>query len=99
MHDLHAVDIACGKFVKGYDILGIVVFDFKQICNLSVGFLRQIAAHLHIDTLKAHAVFQHCGNGFRVKAHHTVFQRSVRKIEFFLCFQHGFPCKSYRWQR
>ena len=40
MHDFYAVDIACGKFIKCYDIFGVVVFDFKQIGNLPVGFFR-----------------------------------------------------------
>lgn len=53
MHNLHTVDIACGELVKGYDILGVVILDFEQIGNHAVGFLRQIAAHLHIDTLIA----------------------------------------------
>lgn len=51
MYDLHTVNIACGKLIKCYDILGVVVFDFKQAGNLSVGFLRQITAYLYIDTL------------------------------------------------
>ena len=39
--------------VKGHYIFGVVIFDFKQIGNLTVGFLRQITAHLHINTLVA----------------------------------------------
>lgn len=33
MHDFNPIDIARGKLVKRYDILGVVVFDFKQIGN------------------------------------------------------------------
>gem|GEM_PF-2023521 len=49
MHDLDTVDIACGQFIQRYYIFRVMVFDLKQVGNLSVGFLRQIAAHLHIE--------------------------------------------------
>lgn len=114
MHDFDPIDIACGQFVQRYYIFRIMVFNLQQVGDLPVGFLRQIAAHLHIDPLipphgyevdllggvfadihiialppkfKVHDVFQHSGNGFRIKAHHAVFERSVRKIELFLRFE------------
>lgn len=31
MHNLYTVDIACGKLVKGYDVLGVVVSDFPLV--------------------------------------------------------------------
>ena len=116
MHDFDPIDIACGQFVQRYDIFRVMVFDLQQVGNLPVGFLRQIAAYLHIDPLvpshshevdllggvfadihiialppklKVHNVLQHGGNGFWVEAHHAVFERSVRKIEFLLRFQDG----------
>ena len=51
MHDLNTVDISGSQFVQRYYIFWIVVFDFKEIGNLPVGFLRQSAAHLNINTL------------------------------------------------
>ena len=36
MYNFHTVDIAYCKFIKCDYILGIVVFDFKQIGNLTV---------------------------------------------------------------
>ena len=41
MHNLYTVDIACGKLVKGHDILGVVILDFQQIRNLTVRFHRE----------------------------------------------------------
>lgn len=37
MHDFHAVDVACGKLIKGHDILGVVILDFKQIHDYRIG--------------------------------------------------------------
>lgn len=51
MHDLDTIDVARGQFVQRYYIFRVMVFNFQQIGDLSVGFLRQIAAHLHIDPL------------------------------------------------
>ena len=51
MHDLDTVDVACGQFVHRHHILRVMVFDLQQVGNLPVGFLRQIAAYLHIDPL------------------------------------------------
>ena len=51
MHDLDTVDVACGQFVQRYYIFRVMVFDLQQVGNLPVGFLRQIAAYLHIDAL------------------------------------------------
>lgn len=48
MHNLHSVYIPCSQIVKRYYIFGVVVLNFKQIGNFPVGFLRQIAADLHI---------------------------------------------------
>ena len=44
MHDLDTVDVACGQFVHRHHIFRVMVFDFKQVCDFPVGFLRQIAA-------------------------------------------------------
>lgn len=30
MYNLYTIDIACGKLVKGYDIFGVMILDFKQ---------------------------------------------------------------------
>lgn len=95
----------------------LMVFDLQQVDDFLARFLRQIAAHLHIDPLvpshshevyllggvfanihiialppklEVHDVFQHSGNGLRVEAHHAVFERSIRKVEFPLRFQDGF---------
>ena len=51
MHDFDPIDIAWGQFVQRYDIFRVMVFDLQQVGNLPVGFLRQIAAYLHIDPL------------------------------------------------
>ena len=50
MHDLDTVDIACGQFVHRHHILRVMVFDFKQVGNLTIGIFRQIAAYLHIES-------------------------------------------------
>lgn len=51
MHDPDTIDVACGQFVQRYYILRIMVFDFQQVGDFPVRFLRQIAAHLHINAL------------------------------------------------
>ncbi len=53
MHDLHAIDISCRQRIQRYHIFRIVVFDFEEIGNLPIRFLRQPAAHLNVDTLVA----------------------------------------------
>ena len=53
MNNFHTVDIAGGKLVKCYHIFRVMILDFKQVCNLSVGFFGQIAADLNVDTLIA----------------------------------------------
>lgn len=53
MYDFHSIDIACGQLVQCDHIFGVMIFNFQQIGNLTVSLLRQIAAHLHTDTLVA----------------------------------------------
>ena len=38
MHNLYAVDIACGKLVKGHYIFGVVIFDFKSVLKTQEKF-------------------------------------------------------------
>ena len=117
MHDLDSIDIAGDQFVHRYHIFRIVVLDLKEIGDLTVRALRQIAANLYIDPfipphgnkvdllggvfadihivafppkLKVHDIFQHGGDGFRIEAHDAIFERSIRQIELFLCFQDSF---------
>ena len=40
MHDLHAIDISCRQLIQRYHIFRIVVFDFEEIGNLPIRFLR-----------------------------------------------------------
>lgn len=51
MHDFNTVDISSSQFVRRYYIFGVVIFNFKEIGNLPIGFLRQSAAYLNINTL------------------------------------------------
>ena len=50
MHGFNTVDIARRKLIERYDIFRVVILGFKQIGRPAVGFFRQIAAHLHIDS-------------------------------------------------
>ena len=50
MHNLHAIDVSCGQFVQRYHIFGVVVFDFKEIGDLPIRFLRQPAAYRGIGS-------------------------------------------------
>ena len=51
MHDLHAIDISCRQLIQRYHIFRIVVFDFEEIDNLPIRFLRQPATNLNVDCL------------------------------------------------
>ena len=35
MHNLDSIDIACGQFIQRYYIFRVMVFDLKQVGNLS----------------------------------------------------------------
>ena len=63
MHNFHPVDISCGQLIQRYHIFRVVVFDFEEIGNLPIRFLRQPAAHLNVDTLVA--LHRHKINLFR----------------------------------
>ncbi len=63
MLNLHAVDIACSKPVKHYYIFRVMVFNLKQVSNLPVEFLRQIAAyfaHLAVPSQSQSLSFDFC---------------------------------------
>ena len=80
--------------VKSTSATGFTIIqnDEEGYCN-EINFFVGILPDIYIVTfpseLKVYNIFKHCGNGFRVEAHHTVFKGRIRKIELLLGFQYS----------
>lgn len=53
MHYSDAVYVSGGELVERHDVFGVMIFYLQEICYLTVGLLRQLAADLDIDALVA----------------------------------------------